>query len=131
MLERRPRAEGRAAVRVLSREGTERVPETGAVESVQEAEVVLPRDLLERLWRPEYLERLARSYWRYLARISLGVIRVVYGPDSRTVVLISRHLPLLRFHGPEYETAPDAGTVTWRIDRGLLVAREGRGRGYL
>jgi hypothetical protein len=116
---------------VLTREGTERVPETGAVESVQEAEVVLPRELLEQLWRPEYLERLARSYWRFLNRISLGLIRVVYESDARTIVALSRRLPLLRFRAPEYETAPDRGSVTWRIERGLLVAREGRGSGYL
>jgi hypothetical protein len=116
---------------VLTREGTERVPETGAVESVQEAEVVLPRELLEQLWRPEFLERLARSYWRFLNRISLGLIRVVYEPNARTIVALSRRLPLLRFRAPEYETAPDCGSVTWRIERGLLVAREGRGSGYL
>src|SRR5918999_2170873 len=131
MLERRSPAEGRAAVRMLSREGTERVPETGAVESVQEAEVVLPRDLLERLWRREYLERLARSYWRFLTRISLGLIRVLYEPEARTIVLLSPRLPLLRFRAPEYETTPDSGSVTWRIERGLLVAHEGRGSGYL
>jgi hypothetical protein len=118
-------------VRVLSREGAERVPESGAVESAQEAEVVLPRALLERLWRPEYLERLARAYWRFLSRISLGLIRVVYEPDARTVVLLSPRLPLLRFHAPEYEASPDSGCVTWRIERGLLVAREGRGKGHL
>jgi hypothetical protein len=120
-----------AAVRVLSREGAERVPESGAVQSAQEAEVVLPRGVLERLWRPEYLERLAGAYWRFLSRISLGLVRVLYEPDARTIVFGSRRLALLRFHAPEYETSPDSGRVTWRIERGLLVAREGRGRGYL
>jgi hypothetical protein len=61
----------------------------------------------------------------------MGLIKVVYAPDSRTVVLLSRRLPLLRFHAPEYETDPGRGQVTWRIDRGLLVAREGRGQGFL
>jgi hypothetical protein len=131
MLERGSGAGSRPAVRVLSREGTERVPESGAVGSVQEAEVMLPTELLERLWRPEYLERLARGYWRFLNRISFGLIRVVYEPEARVIVLLSRRLPLLRFHAPEYETSPDSGSVTWRIERGLLVAREGRGRGYL
>ncbi len=108
-----------------------RVAPRGAVHSAQEAIAVVPPDLLERLWRPEHLELLARAYWRYLSRISLGLIRVAYAPDSRTVVLLSRHVPLLRFHAPEYDTEPQGGTVTWRIDRGLLVAREGRGRGFL
>jgi hypothetical protein len=131
MLERAFGNQRPAAVRVLAREGTDRVPETGAVRSVQEAEVVLPRGVLERLWRPEYLERLARSYWRFLTRISLGLIRVHYGEDARTIVLVSPRLPLLRFRAPEYETSQDSGCVTWRIDRGLLVAKEGRGNGHL
>lgn len=103
----------------------------GAVNSTQEAIASVPEELLAQLWREEYLERLARAYWRYLYRVSLGLIRVVYEPDARIVVLLTRHLPLLRFHAPEYETEADAGTVTWRIERGLLVAREGRGRGFL
>jgi hypothetical protein len=103
----------------------------GAVDSVQEAIVRVPPQTLEEVWRAEYLERLARAYWRYLSRISLGLIRVVYTDDSRTVVLLSRHLPLLRFEAPGYETEADGGTVTWRIRRGLLVAREGWDRGFL
>ena len=102
-----------------------------AVDSTQEAIADMPPDLLQEVWRGEYLERLARAYWRYLNKVSLGLIRVVYAPESRTVVLLTRHLPLLRFHAPEYDAAPDHGTVTWRIDRGLLVAREGRGQGFL
>lgn len=109
----------------------DRVPETGAVSSVQAADVAIPSQELERLWKPEYLERLARSYWRFLSRISLGLIRVVYAPDSRTIVVLSRHLPLLRFQAPEYEAEPMTGSVTWRIERGLLVAREGCDRGFL
>ena len=41
------------------------------------------------LWHPENLERLARAYWRYLGKISLGLIRVVYESDARTVVLLT------------------------------------------
>jgi hypothetical protein len=103
----------------------------GAVESTQEARATLPADTLEELWHPEYLERLARAYWAYLSKVSLGLIKVVYAEDSRTVVLLSRRLPLLRFHAPEYETDTGWGRVTWRIDRGLLVAGEGRGKGFL
>ncbi len=103
----------------------------GAVQSTQEAVATLPPDMLEDLWRREYLERLARAYWRFLGKVSLGLIKVVYAPDSRTVVLLTRRLPLLRFHAPEFDTDPGWGRVTWRIDRGLLVAREGRGQGFL
>jgi hypothetical protein len=118
-------------IRILREPDRVRVPEAGAVSSVQVADVAIPRRELDRLWKPEYLERLARSYWRFLTRISLGLIRIVYAPDSRTIVLLSRHLPLLRFRAPEYEATADAGAVTWWIERGLLVAREGRDRGFL
>ena len=118
-------------VRVLPERDQSIGPED-AVDSAQEAIATLPPPLLEELWKPESLERLARAYWRFLSRVSLGLIRVVYADDSRTVVLLSRRLPLLRFKAPEYETRPDQGSVTWRIDRGLLVAREGReGKGFL
>jgi hypothetical protein len=56
---------------------------------------------------------------------------VIYTPTSRAVVLFGRPLTLLRFYAPEYETAADCGIVTWRIDRGLLVAPAGRGKGWL
>lgn len=118
-------------MRLLGSDEVERVPQTGAVGSVQRAEVRLPAAMLERIWQPEHLERLARSYWRHLSRVTLGLVRIVYAEDSRTAVLVSRRLPLLRFGAPRYETSADRGRVTWRIDRGLLVAREGRGEGFL
>ena len=119
-------------MQLIRSEESERVAETGAVASVQEADVTMPRELVAELWRPEYLERLARAYWAWLTRVTLGLIRVVYAPDSRQVVLLSRRLPLLTFHVPEYETQPDRGQVTWAIARGLLVAQEGRDKnGFL
>jgi hypothetical protein len=121
----------RAVVHVLGHQAAKGLPESGAAQSVQEAEVLLASQELARLWRPEYLESLARSYWRFLARVFLGLIRVVHAPDSPTVVFFSRHFPLLHFHAPEYETEERRGRVTWRIERGLLVAKRGRGHGYL
>lgn len=106
-------------------------PPDGSVTSTQAAEVTLPRSELDRIWTAEYLERLAATYWRFLTRISLGLLRVVYTKTSREIVLLRRPFVLLRFHAPEYEMAADCGTVTWRIDRGLLVAPAGRGKGYL
>jgi hypothetical protein len=103
----------------------------GAVASSQTADVSLPRAELERLWTPESLERLARTYWRFLERVSLGVLRVLYTPHSREVVAFRRPLVLLRFRAPEYEVAADRGAVLWRIDRGLLVVPRGRGKGFL
>ncbi len=103
----------------------------GSVTTKQVAEVTLPRAELDRVWNAEYLERLARTYWRFLTRVSLGILRVVYKPDSRDIVALFRPLTLLRFHAPEYEAESDRGTVTWRIDKGLLVAPIGRGKGFL
>jgi hypothetical protein len=120
-----------ASVRLIRSEEAERASSTGAVTSVQEAEVTLPRALLDELWRPEYLERLARAYWRHISRATLGLVRVVYGADFRAVVLLHERLPLLRFHAPDYETSADEGCVTWPIERGLLVAARGRGEGFL
>jgi hypothetical protein len=120
-----------ASVRLLQSGEIERVPQTGAVASVQEAEVEIPEPLLEELWQPEYLERLGRAYWRHLQRTTFGLVRVLYTERSRGVVLLTRHLVLLRFHAPEYEISADEGCVTWRIERGLLVAAAGREHGFL
>jgi hypothetical protein len=103
----------------------------GPVTSKQVAEVTLPRRELDRIWNPEYLERLARTYWRWLSKISLGLLRVVYTPTTRRIVFLTPPFTLLRFEAPEYETNADCGVVTWRIDRGLLVAPPGRGNGFL
>jgi hypothetical protein len=103
----------------------------GPVTSKQEALVTLPRRELDRLWSPEYLERLARTYWRWLSKISLGMLRVVYTPTTRRIVFLTPPFTLLRFNAPEYETDANRGVVTWRIERGLLVAPPGRGDGFL
>lgn len=106
-------------------------PPGGSVTTRQVADVTLPRAELDRIWSPAYLERLARTYWRFLTRVSLGLLRVLYSPDAREIVLVARPFVLLRFRAPEYDVGGDRGAVTWRIDRGLLVAPAGRGRGYL
>ena len=106
-------------------------PADGGVTTRQKAEVTLPREELGRLSTPEHLELLARAYWRFLTRISLGLLRVLYTEDAREIVLIGRPLVLLRFFAPEYETEGTWGTVTWRIKEGLLVQPAGRGHGHL
>ena len=93
---------------------------------LQAIEEALQREL-EKIWSPEHLERLARTYWSFLSRFSLGLIRVLYSEDSREVVFLRRPFVLLRFRKPEYEFNADGGTVTWPINRGVLVARRGRG----
>jgi hypothetical protein len=102
-----------------------------SVTTKQVADVTMPRSELDKMWNTEYLERLARTYWRFLTRASLGLIRVLYRPDAREVVLLTKPFVLLRFYAPEYETTPRGGTVTWRINKGLLVAPRGRAKGFL
>ncbi len=126
--ERRRRA--RERVKILHGPQSEYARD-GAIGSKQVAEITLPRAELERVWSPEYLERLARTYWSFLTRFSLGILRVVYGESSREVVVLTRPFVLLRFRKPEYETNANGGAVGWPIERGLLVAPAGRGRGYL
>lgn len=99
----------------------------GPVGSAQEADATLSAELLESMWRPSYLERLASAYWRYLTRISLGLLRVVYEPHARSIVLVHPRLTLLRFRKPLYDVGPGFGQVTWPIERGLLVSSPGRG----
>jgi hypothetical protein len=106
--------------------------EHGAVRSIQAADVTVPAEHLEKLWNATNLEQLARTYWKYLSRVTLGLIRVTYTEDERKVVLLFRPLVLLRFRAPEYDLARDRGVVRWRIEDGLLVSPRGRGgNGYL
>ena len=101
----------------------------GSVRSIQAATVTMPEGELDAIWTPTYLERLARTYWKYLSRVSLGLIRVEYTPTERKVVLLRRPFVLLRFRAPEYEITDGRGIVRWRIRSGLLAAR--RDQGYL
>jgi hypothetical protein len=106
--------------------------EQGAVRSVQAADLTMPEAELEAIWSPMHLERLARTYWKYLSRVTLGLIRVVYTPTERAVVLIGRPFVLLRFRAPEYAMDDERGMVRWRIRNGILVASEGHeGDGFL
>jgi hypothetical protein len=106
--------------------------ERGAVRSIQAADLTMPQHELDAIWSPMHLERLARTYWKYLSRVTLGLIRVAYTPTERYVVLITRPFVLLRFRAPEYSMDDERGIVRWRIRDGILVASEGHeGDGYL
>lgn len=106
--------------------------DTGAVRSVQKADLVIDEAALKEIWTPAHLERLARTYWRFLTRVTLGLVHVRYSERERSVVLLARPLKLLTFLAPEYEMDRERGLVRWRIARGLLVSRRGRnGHGYL
>ncbi len=105
---------------------------TGAVRSMQGADLFLEPEALRQIWSPVHLERLARTYWRFLSRVTLGLVRVRYTEGERSIVLIGRPLKLLTFHAPEYEMSASRGLVRWRIAQGLLVSKRGRdGGGYL
>ena len=107
------------------------IAKDGAVRSAQLAELTLAEADWRRMWNATNLENLARTYWRFLSRVTLGLIRVVYGENERSVVFLARPFTLLRFDAPEYVLEPDHGSVRWRIRDGLLVARAGRGSGFL
>ncbi|HEY2637050.1 MAG TPA: hypothetical protein VGI54_06650, partial [Solirubrobacteraceae bacterium] len=105
--------------------------ERGAVRSVQRAELLMPTEALDEIWTPMHLERLARTYWRFLTRATLGVMRVKYTETTRSVVVLFRPFRLLRFQKPEYEMDDRRGIVRWRIEDGVLVARDYRNEGFL
>jgi hypothetical protein len=128
---RHQRAE-RAPGRVAELADDTTIGAEGAVRSVQAGELTLSTEALEQLWSPMQLERLARTYWRFLTRVTLGLIRVDYSADQRTVVFLRQPLRLLRFKAPEYAMDAQRGTVRWRIEDGLLVQRRGcHSDGYL
>lgn len=108
-----------------------RVDEQGAVHSVQAADLTLPVEAVDEIWDPHHLERLARTYWRFLSRATLGIVRVTYADTGRYVVALAKPFTLLSFHPPEYEMDDDTAIVRWRIRKGLLVAQQGRDDGYL
>jgi hypothetical protein len=134
LLLRRTRGRGGAHERAsISRltDATSLDHDTGAVRSVQCADLLIDEEALKEIWTAAHLERLARTYWRFLTRVTLGLIRVRYTERERYVVLLIAPLKLLTFRAPEYEMTPTRGMVRWRIERGLLVAKRGRGGGYL
>jgi hypothetical protein len=120
----------RASDAVISRLGDHTVMDSGgAVRSIQAATVTMPAGELDAIWTPMYLERLARTYWKFLSRVSLGLIRVEYTDTERRVVLLRHPFVLLRFRAPEYDISDGRGIVRWRIRDGVLVAK--RDQGYL
>jgi hypothetical protein len=102
----------------------------GSVTTRQEAEVTVPRDALDRLWTAQNLENLARTYWAFLIHFFRGLVKIRYRNDCREIVALGC-IVLLRFHKPDYETGPARGCVTWRINKGFLVAPGGRNKGHL
>ena len=128
---RRRRGRSPAHAAIVSPPKSTVIARDGAVRSAQLAELTLAEEDWRRLWNAANLENLARTYWRVLSRVTLGLIRVVYGENERSVVFLGRPFTLLRFDAPEYVLDRNHGSVRWQIRDGLLVARAGRGRGFL
>jgi hypothetical protein len=106
--------------------------ENGAVRSVQSAKLSMPEADLQRLWTPPNLENLGASYWHFLTRVTLGMVRVLYSDTDRRVTLFGRRfLTLLRFDAPEFEMEETRAKISWQIKDGLLVASNGRAEGGL
>jgi hypothetical protein len=127
---RRP-ARLRAVAEIVSPPKSTAIARDGAVRSVQSAELTVSREDFRRMWNATHLENLARTYWLFLSRVTGWLIRVIYDENQRLVVFLGRPLTLLRFDAPEYELEREHGKVRWRIQDGLLVARTGRGCGFL
>jgi hypothetical protein len=98
----------------------------GAVRSIQAADLTLTEPVVDELWSPYNLERLARTYWRFLSRVTLGLIRVHYREDGRDIKALGL-IRLLTFEKPEYAMDAERGIVRWRIKKGLLVAKPHEG----
>jgi len=120
-----------ARATIVSPEEPSTMSEGGAVRSVQAADLTMDEHQLEAIWSPRDLENLARTYWRFLARATLGLVRVKYSEEDRQVVLLTRPFSLLTFRAPEYQMDAQRGIVRWRIERGVLVSRRGRDQGFL
>ena len=79
---------------------------------------------LQELWSPAHLERLARTYWRFLSRVTLGLLHVSYSERGRAIVLLAPPLALISFHPPEYELDPSRGLKDQREMSSTLVTTE-------
>ena len=97
---------------------------SGAVRSIQAADVTMPEGELVEIWTPTNLERLARTYWKYLSRVTLGLIRVEYTDTERAVVL--PHAPVRAAALPRAGLRDErrtAGSCAGRSATAILVAR--------
>lgn len=79
----RAKAEADPNIRVEALTDDTVIDKNGAVRSVQGGDVWLPSDQLDALWTAENLERLARTYWYHLGRVSFRLLRVMYTPNGR------------------------------------------------
>ena len=115
---RRRRRRGRTPAQavIVSPPKSTVVARDGAVRSVQLAELTLAEEDWRRMWNAANLENLARTYWRFLSRVTLGLIRVVYGENERSVVLLARPLTLPCARSMRYSGASKRSNVRGRAN---------------
>ncbi len=124
-------AEADPQIRVESLTDDTVIDADGSVRSVQSGDVWIPSNRFPDVWTAENLERLARTYWFHLGRVSFRMLRVMYTPTGRAMALFGL-VPLITFNEPDYELDERHGTVKWVIRRGLLVSQRGADKnGYL
>ena len=115
-------------IRVESLTDDTELQKDGSVRSVQSGDVWLPSDRMPEVWTAENLERLARTYWYHLGRVSFRMLRVMYTPHGRAMAILGL-VPLITFDEPEYELNERRGSVKWMIRNGLLVSKRTAGNG--
>jgi hypothetical protein len=96
------------------------------VRSLQQAEL---RVSPER--RRALLAEIDERYWQAVEELGRGFLAVAAGHGSVTVATRPAILRLMRFREAERVLAGDTARIRWTISDGLLVARRGRGRGFL
>jgi hypothetical protein len=109
-------------VRITDPAGRPTIDPAGVASSIQAAELTLDADAVDAVLSPAGLDRLGTAYWRFLTRVSLGLIRIVATGDRLLLVLVARPLVLLAFATPDYQLDADRGSVAWPILGGLLAA---------
>ncbi len=111
--------------------GREETPQRGPTASIHEADLRVSAEAASCLLSASFLERVAAAYRRFLSRRFWGLLRVRLEPGYESVVFIVPRPSLLRLRAPVYGEGLDWAEVRWDIDRGLLVATAGQGRGSL
>jgi hypothetical protein len=112
----------RPKVRIADPDGPPRIDAAGIAHSVQAAQLTPDPAAVEAVWSLTGLDRLGQTYWRFLRRISLGLIRVIQTTDRELLVLVGRPLVLLAFGPPEYLLDANRARVRWPILGGLLAS---------
>ena len=93
----------------------------------------MPAAELDAIWSPMHLERLARTYWKYLSRVHARADpRRLHADRARGRAASRGRSCCCASTRPSTRWTPSAAIVRWRIRDGLLVARRAAsGDGYL